>query len=174
MTTSWSENSLAGAILRLTITIFCGVCLLNLTVLGLVTAIPVKSWLFYNPDKHLHTANTFLNRRFLDIHNTSTGTHSDRFENKILTNLFKSHQQESHQQDNQQHDKKNDLHFYSPDEIVQCLDLLFVERKKSIRLAFVGDSLMRNQFLSFITVRLEMTTLSDQFGQLVLNLLNHI
>ncbi len=42
---------------------------------------------------------------------------------------------------------------YKREDVAACLDLLPRRRNRTIHIAFLGDSLVRNQFLSFISVR---------------------
>lgn len=41
---------------------------------------------------------------------------------------------------------------YMTKDVVNCLDSLFLEKKRPIHIAFVGDSIVRQHFLSFLKV----------------------
>ncbi len=41
---------------------------------------------------------------------------------------------------------------YMTEDVVKCLDSLFLEKKRPIHIAFVGDSIVRQHFLSFLKV----------------------
>ncbi len=48
--------------------------------------------------------------------------------------------------------RKHFIRQYEMKDVVKCLDSMFINRNRSIHLAFMGDSLVRNQFLNFISV----------------------
>jgi hypothetical protein len=49
-------------------------------------------------------------------------------------------------------DRKHFIRPYEMEDVVYCLDYMFINRNRRIHLAFMGDSIVRNQFLNFISV----------------------
>lgn len=47
---------------------------------------------------------------------------------------------------------QNHIGIFETEDVVYCLDSMYVKNNRSVSFAFLGDSLVRNQFLNFISV----------------------
>jgi hypothetical protein len=63
----------------------------------------------------------------------------------------------------EQSQKKHNLLRYNMEDIVQCIDSLYVKKSHRYHISFIGDSLIRNQFKNFILVSSGYTSIQNNY-----------
>jgi hypothetical protein len=76
-----------------------------------------------------------------------TTPNKDSLENDTNDNIKKKDHCHIKQNQGKQHFRR-----YNMEDVVQCLDSLYVKKSHRYHISFIGDSLIRNQFKNFITV----------------------